>query len=309
MININNLALALTERLNTALTSDAPMNNIEKHISYEFNIVQDTDEYKSFDRAGNDIRRYINGVMSIVSNDVVSIAEDANNDPTKALQAFSADVAASVELIVPITAKKRSLNDLLCAVRNHIESVLQVNSQSTVIYDGMAYLQLIRYALPLTGVRTQVPMVGDSIVLQMDILYSFVAQGIAPDSYKIFYIDDNNTEHRIYYQRCGFARRTISEQATPSKPGNDLPTSQNVPSSTLFSINLDLIARLTPFDDLITEYTIKKKVAPFSIRVETPMQDKTASETFTMMFDSAGLNGQIESISSISVTLTEYIDI
>lgn len=306
MIDINLFANDLNNILNVSLTEDSPLNKVEKNVLFEFNIVQDTDYYKPAERYGNNVVRYINGVMSIVSTDTVSIPIDddaPSSDINTSLSTFSANIVTNVQLIIPMFPKKRSSNDLLSAVRNHIEKVLQLNSKRTVTADNMVYLQLIQYSIPLTGLRAQVHNVGDSIVLQMEIAYTLITQGIAPDSYKV-YLVEGATETRILYQRLGIGRKTISESATPSSSA--LPSSRSVPSSTVLSISMDLISRLTAFDDVITNYNITGELSQLKIKLVVPLSSgNNISKIYDMIIDSSGMNGQIESIPSATVTLVE----
>ncbi len=298
MITFDEIARLLEVRLNGVDYANIKSHNLDgisnpsealvPNERYEFKIFTDTGVYQRAERDRNTVKRFINGIMSVIGNDVEGTS--ANN--------YTAVVQTKVDFLIPFAegADENDRNTILSAVRQVITAALQyTNTESVDDSDGISYLYVINYALANSGSRAQMNEAGDAFTLSVFINHSFVTMGVASSEYE-FRIVNNDGEHLIPYQKYGMARKCTFDTNTD----NSL-NAVNTPTSTVLTINFDLYKRISDFDEAIDAYLFECVLSPITIRV-TRLNDNK-SHKYTMYIDTGALNGAVGAIASSSVTL------
>ena len=314
-LNTDSFATKLQELLNNEQRVDFGLlsssgSPVSKNTDFEYVIFSDAGEYKGHTRSGNIITRYINGELMVISSDVVGTSEAT----------ASAVVQMRLELIIPMLGARKSNNALLNAVRDHIGTALRFANQSYVKDNEQVYLQVVDFEFATTGIRDQIPGVGDAITLSMYITYSYVMCGIASDGIKIYLVKDGE-EILIPYSKLGISRKLVSEANVFSNDSSNanVPITRNLPTSTVLTINMDLLARLTAFDEAMRNFRLYGTIETLHIKVKeikgTKVEENAGTEEkyvadyatadFDMMLDLAALNSEQDAVSSTTVTLVE----
>ena len=311
MFNSDNFAEKLTELLNDedsrgsfglVATSQSP---IAKNTDFEFLIHADTGEYKAHTRHVNTITRYINGELTITSSDVAGTS----------LENLTAVIRTRMELLVPMVGSRKSNNALLNAVRDHIANKLNFANQKYVNIGSQIFLQVVNFDFAATGIREQVAVVGDAVTLSMYVTFSYVMSGIASDGIQLYLTKVNGKELLpscpILYSKLGIARKLVTESNVFSNESANAPISRSLPTSSVLSINVDLLARLTAFDEAMRNYRLKGQIDTLTIKVKEATGTDEYSNiiydeaTFDMILDLAALNAEQGAICSATVTLVE----
>ncbi|MBQ8289323.1 MAG: hypothetical protein IJY01_00425 [Clostridia bacterium] len=312
MINFTEIAQMLEDRLNGNLNEGDDYEYIKQYhldgISnpdeaivpnerYEFKIHTDTGIYERAERVNNTVRRYINGVMSIVGNTVEGISNST----------YSAVVQTRVDFVIPFAegTTEQDRNRILMAVRELMSDALKYSDGETIDgIDGLTYLYIINYSLANSGTRSQINDAGDSFTLSLNINHSFVTLGVASSEYRFYILEDNDAtrEVDIPYQKYGMARKTTFDTNT-----DESLTSVNVPTSTVLTINFDLYKRVDAFDNAINDYLFDGALNPITIYILNTRTN--AKKEYDMYIDTAALNGQVGAVASSSVTLVSALSI
>jgi hypothetical protein len=302
MITIKDIAENLEQTLNGKEYENIEaygLNDVIPATSFRFNIALDTDKYKEPERDINSVVRYINAVMTVMGD-----SKEGRDNET-----YNAVVQTRVEFVVPACGDDGKL--LLERVRGLLDNVL-TGSEHEYITDGTyTYLQTIEYAFANTGVREQRDKVGDSLTLSMYIDYSYATEGVASDAIIVeCSLKKEGSYTPVRFSRFGMARKTVYDPNVPSGNGN--PITKNVPTSTALTISMDLVARLYDFDTMIRKYTLKGELSPIFVKVSLPNgYDKNTgsilydTETYEMVLETSGVNGELGKLASNSVTLIE----
>jgi hypothetical protein len=275
-----------------------PDDSIVPNERYEFKIHTDTGVYERAERVNNTVRRYINGVMSIVGNTVEGISNST----------YSAVVQTRVDFVIPFAegTTEQDRNRILMAVRELMADALKYSDGETMDdIDGLTYLYIINYSLANSGTRSQINDAGDSFTLSLNINHSFVTLGVASSEYRFYILEDDDVtrEVDIPYQKYGIARKTTFDTNTDSSL-----TAVNMPTSMVLTINFDLYKRIDDFDDAINAYLFDGELVPIRIYVQNR---RTPDDTkyYDMYIDTAALNGQVGAVASSSVTLVSALPI
>lgn len=313
MITFTEIAQMLEDRLNGNLNSgdyayikkyyldgiSCPEYAIVPNERYEFKIHTDTGVYERAERVNNTVRRYINGVMSIIGNNVEGISDTT----------YSAVVQTRVDFVIPFAegTTEQDRNCILMAVRELMADALKYSEADNVVSaDNISYLYIINYALANSGTRAQINDAGDSFTLSLFINHSFVTLGVASSEYRFYVIDpdlSNYREEDIPYQKYGIARKTTFDTNTDSSL-----TAVNMPTSMVLTINFDLYKRVSVFDNAINAYLFDGELVPIQIFVQNT-RTNTPPKRYDMYIDTAALNGQVGAVASSSVTLVSALPI
>jgi hypothetical protein len=110
--------------------------------------------------------------------------------------------------------------------------------------------------------------------------------------------------------KFGIARRLVSDANVYI--GSTIPETKQQPTSTIVTITADLLTRLRSIDYYIERFVYDGVFEPFEITVSRPNPayhlggggDKSKETTYTVVITDAGVNGELGTISSSSVTMT-----
>lgn len=292
------------------------LNNIFPSETYRFHIVGDTGSFKQPERTGNTVTNYINGEYRVISNDVEGVDKNTSN----------AVVQMRVEFLVPLRGGDERNKQLLEAVRDLTNNELKYTEETES--DGsssMIYTHFTNYSILNTGTRAQRDIVGDSINLTIFVTHTFVALGVASSAISLEVAHptkkDNGSTYfeKVAASKFGIARKTESDSnvytKTKQQPTDEeeYPETKQQPTSTVLTITADLLTRLLALDYYVARYTYDGIVEPFVIRVTRPgitydddgnLSIKDTTKEYTVIINAAGINGELGTISSTSVTFT-----
>lgn len=317
---VSALAEQLAQKLNGSdgeKIDDYGLNKIFPSETYRFHIVGDTGSFKQPERTGNTVINYINGEYRVISNDVEGVDESTSN----------AVVQMRVEFLVPLRGGDERNKQLLEAVRDLTNNELKYTEETESNGSSMLYTHFTNYSILNTGTRAQRDIVGDSINLTIFVTHTFVALGVASSaiSLAVAHPKKKNKDGSTYFEKVaaskfGIARKTESDSnvytKTKQQPTDEeeYPETKQQPTSTVLTITADLLTRLLALDYYIARYTYDGIVEPFVIRVTRPgitydnngeissIEDTTTE--YTVIINAAGINGELGTISSTSVTFT-----
>lgn len=297
--NTNELAQALEDKLNDQANAYG-LTSIYPNETYQFNIIADTGEYMHPSISGNSVVNYINGEYTVVSNDIEGIDNDT----------FNAVIEMRVDFLVPLKGPERKNKVLLKAIRDLVSNTLKYTETNET--NGTTYTHIVEYEVLNTGIREQRDLVGDSMSLTIFITHTFVALGVASSDIKVSvkhpFLDKFET---VAASKFGIARRLVSDSNVYT--GATTPETKQQPTSTIVTITADLLTRLRSLDYYIERFVYDGIVEPFNIVVERPNPHhyitndeapETKSTTYRVVISDAGVNGELGTISSTSVTMT-----
>ena len=297
--NTYDLAQALEDKLNDQANAYG-LTSIYPNEAYQFNIIADTGEYKHPSIVGNSAVNYINGEYTVVSNDIEGIDNDT----------FNAVIEMRVDFLVPLKGPERKNQALLKAIRELVSNTLKYTETNET--NGTTYTHIVEYEVLNTGIREQRDLVGDSMSLTIFITHTFVALGVASSDIKVSvkhpFLDNLET---VAASKFGIARRLVSDSNVYTNAA--IPETKQQPTSTIVTITADLLTRLRSLDYYIERFVYDGIVEPFDIVVERPNPHyyiandeapKTKSTTYRVVISDAGINGELGTISSTSVTMT-----
>ncbi len=311
---VSALAEQLAEKLNGTDGGNINyygLNDIFPSETYRFRIVGDTGGFKQPERTGNAVTNYINGEYRVISNDVEGVDESTSN----------AVVQMRVEFLIPLRGGDERNKQLLEAVRDLTNNELKYTEETESNGSSMIYTHFTNYSILNTGTRAQRDIVGDSINLTIFVTHTFVALGVASSaiSLAVAHPKKKNLDGSTYFEKVaaskfGIARRTESDSNVYTDSEKDYPETKQQPTSSVLTITADLLTRLLALDYYIARYTYDGIVEPFVIRVTRPgitydnngeisrIEDTTTE--YTVIINAAGINGELGTISSTSVTFT-----
>lgn len=284
------------------------LNSIFPSETYRFHIVGDTGGFKQPERTGNTVTNYINGEYRVISNDVEGVDENT----------FNAVVQMRVEFLIPLRGGDERNKDLLEAVRDLTNNELKYTEETESNGSSMIYTHFTNYSILNTGTRAQRDIVGDSINLTIFVTHTFVALGVASSAISLEVAHptkkDNGSTYfeKVAASKFGIARKTESDSNVYTGSEN-YPETKQQPTSTVLTITADLLTRLLALDYYVARYTYDGIVEPFVIRVTRPgitynndgsLRIINTSKEYTVVINAAGINGELGTISSTSVTFT-----
>jgi hypothetical protein len=308
MIELKELSKQLQTKLNDAISGGQYfINEFSPNEEYRFNIVLDRGEYRKAERSGNRVTKYINGVITLTSDQKAGITQGTVN----------VSLSAALEIIVPDIDKTYNVvNDGAViatikfseAVRELIDDTLAASSQGYMQDDeGRYFLVTSSYSFANTGVLDARYQTGDSLTLTVFLDYSIVASGVSAANIEIW-IPNEASGERIYPARVDIARQSVQEGVIPS----DSPSSRTATQSTQFSVAITKPLRFDAFDNAVVEYltddselkildaTIKY---PIGIDVDGSIIKKTVP--YKLSFAEASIAGELNLAIPVSATLHE----
>ncbi len=327
MLELSSLAEKIEDILNTQLSINQQSENTllaNNRVKYQFRVYTDIGEHKGFDyldpkgeislEKTNNIVRYIECILtqndsSVESVNFVNIVRDTE-----------------LEICIPLNDIELidNKNSVVNEIRSIIDTAFSKNRNINATFDGVNYEFSMEYSLSNTGERTNRTYIGDSVTLVAYINFYYVEAGL--DSSLIVLTIDGALINPI---RMGISRGLTQQTNTYS---NDTrAVGMNTPTSSLFSINFDLVARTkyANFNEMY-KYALtgkstdsngyqKPNVAHF-VNIAFLQRNiidgelngySVAAETNKLMnFETIGISKQDPLIASMSVTMTEtkYIE-
>ena len=311
MLELSELAFWLENKINTALETYIANNEDtllkSDRVEYKFKIDTDIGEHKGFDyidfqgnisiERTNRIYRYIQAQLT---------QNDSSVDSTSFI-----DVTrnTTLEILVPLNDIETidNKNDVVEEIRNLLDSTFSLNGfGATSDGDKFSY----EFGLAATGARNLRTLVGDSVTLLAFINFYYVESGL--NSNEVLITIDGQELKPI---RFGMSRGATQQTNTFS---NDTrAVAMNTPTSSLFSINFDVVARkgrylyTTMYSHLLKGKSVvinTEEKANVAHVVEISIGGVTTTKL--MSYETVSISGQNPLIASLSATMveTKYID-
>lgn len=282
------LAIDLQERLNGGTLFD-DINSFSPNTKYRFRIMEDAGEFKAGERKGNEVTKYINGILSLINSDKnISSGYQTNLIWTEV-------ISAKLDLIIPdISMTRPGLDgkpiEFLSQVRNLIDDALSKPdaTESTTL----------TYSYANTGEKAIREGVGESMTLTIFLTYYILHGGVKSSNYKIIVGGEE-----IRYLRLDVSRTSTQGAYTKSTSANYSSGVRNEASSLVVSVTKPISG--DRLDEKIQSYLIDGINDPFNVKISMRETEKT----FKMVISEGGNSAEAFLAASTTYTLVEYLDI
>lgn len=307
-LNIDELAAALEEKLNDVENDGAALftyglNSIYPNTGYRFKCHPETGEYIASERVENTVIRYINGEISLGETSTEGIGEDT----------YNAVINVKAEFLIPLLGNEKKNKQLISSIRALLTSQLKYTVNMNATYGDVRYTHIINYDIATTGVRAQREVAGDSISLTIYITHTFVALGISSNLIQMQVYNTFTREwETVAYSKLGIARKTVCESNVFSDDATK--ATKNTPVNSLLTISVALLTRMRFLDYLVDKYTYNGILTEFNVKLIRPnignrigaaQGTDPLDASYWMIFDTSGINAELDAISSTSITLVE----
>ena len=250
MIELKTLAEKFEEELNKNLTGN---------IVYK--IFTDTGTFTKAFRNRNTVTTVVNGIYSNVSSDISNVfISDAETDAGYIVATMTNEVV----LVVPCKDDEESVystihrpdgtteselieignNDYIQQIRKHLDNV----AERTLYFKVDNYDVSVALTLADTGIREQLPELGDCFTFSIQGFYNIIENGDNSRRWQI-YIDENI----LPYSSMSFQRQTTQETTVYANRGRS--TSTLVVADT-FSCGIEIPSLLMAFNESVKDFLL-----------------------------------------------------
>lgn len=255
---------------------------------YRFILHRDAGTYKTADKIGNDVTRYINGQVQIVNqqNDTTT---DGSTNSVYQLQ---------IELLVPITNanSKALISQDIESVRQNLDSYFSTNTNAFITdEDNKVYSYTQKSSIGRSVMRQMYNQVGDAVSFLIYSNWTFVEQG-APSRLMRIALDGNI----LPFATVAINRESAMERHIPSK--TETIDSVTVPTSSAFTITVQLPTKLSAGCAIITRALLEgDNNTAHLVTVTVPLEYDTEEgeigvtmleKSYYMTIRSNGLSGE-----------------
>lgn len=250
MIELKTLAEKFEEELNKNLTGN---------IAYKIFI--DTGTFTKAFRNRNTVTTVVNGIYSNVSSDISNVfISDAETDAGYIVATMTNEVV----LVVPCKDDEESVystihrpdgtteselieignNDYIQQIRKHLDDI----ASRTLYFKVDNYDVSVALTLADTGIREQLPELGDCFTFSIQGFYNIIENGDNSRRWQI-YIDENI----LPYSSMSFQRQTTQETTVYANRGRS--TSTLVVADT-FSCGIEIPSLLMAFNESVKDFLL-----------------------------------------------------
>lgn len=252
MIELKKLAKRLESQLNDGLTGD---------ISYK--LFTDTGTFKKAYRERNSVITYINGIYSNVSSDISNVYDGANGF-------LVGSMTNEVVLVIPckdddedVYAVLHSQNEpqpepklveignntFISQIRKRLDDIAAKTLYFTETdSENKSYDVSVAFQLADTGIREQLPELGDCFTFSMQAFYNIIESGDNSRKWKI-YLDDII----LPYSSMSLQRQTTNETTVYANKGRS--TSTLIVADT-FSCGIEIPSLLMGFNSIVKDFLL-----------------------------------------------------
>ena len=252
MIELKKLAKRLEEQLNDGLTGD---------ISYK--LFTDTGTFKKAYRERNSVITYINGIYSNVSSDVSNVFTDDGGY-------IVASMTNEFVLVIPCKDDDEDVyavihspnepqpeqklveignNTFISQIRKRLDDIAAKTLYFTEKDSGnKSYDVSVAFQLADTGIREQLPELGDCFTFSMQCFYNIIENGDNSRKWKI-YIDDMV----LPYSSMSIQRQTTNETTVYANRGRSTST---LTIADTFACGIEIPSLLIGFNQAIKDFLI-----------------------------------------------------
>lgn len=251
MIELKQLAAELETQLNTGLTGDI-----------EYKLFTDTGSFQKAYRERNSVTTIINGIYSNVSSDVSNVFTDDGGY-------IVASMTNEVVLVIPCKDDDESVysvihradgtteqelvetgnNDFIAQIRKRLDDIaaqtlyFTLKDTSEKVYDISVAFQLAD-----TGMREQLPELGDCFTFSLQGFYNIIESGDNSRKWKI-YLDNMP----LPYSSMSLQRQTTPETTVYANRGRS--TSTLIVADT-FSCGIEIPSLLMGFNEVVKDFLL-----------------------------------------------------
>lgn len=252
MIELKKLAKRFEAQLNDGLTGD---------ISYK--LFTDTGTFKKAYRERNSVITYINGIYSNVSSDISNVYDGANGF-------LVGSMTNEVVLVIPCKDDDEDVyavihspnepqpeqklveignNTFISQIRKRLDDI----AAKTLYFaetdsENKSYDVSVAFQLSDTGIREQLPELGDCFTFSMQAFYNIIESGDNSRKWKI-YIDDII----LPYSSMSLQRQTTNETTVYANKGRS--TSTLIVADT-FSCGIEIPSLLMEFNSIVKDFLL-----------------------------------------------------
>lgn len=251
MIELKKLAERLEEQLNDGLTGD---------ISYK--LFTDTGTFKKAYRERNSVITYINGIYSNVSSDISNVYDGANgflvgsmtNEVVLVIPCKDDDESVYSVIHRPDGTTEQELieignNDFIAQIRKRLDDIAAKTLYFTETdSENKSYDVSVAFQLADTGIREQLPELGDCFTFSMQAFYNIIENGDNSRKWKI-YIDDMV----LPYSSMSLQRQTTNETTVYANRGRSTST---LTIADTFACGIEIPSLLIGFNQSIKDFLI-----------------------------------------------------
>lgn len=252
MIELKKLAERLESQLNDGLTGD---------ISYK--LFTDTGTFKKAYRERNSVITYINGIYSNVSSDISNVYDGANGF-------LVGSMTNEVVLVIPCKDDDEDVyavihspnepqpepklveignNTFIAQIRKRLDDIAAKTLYFTETdSENKSYDVSVAFQLADTGIREQLPELGDCFTFSMQAFYNIIESGDNSRKWKI-YIDDMP----LPYSSMSLQRQTTNETTVYANKGRS--TSTLIVADT-FSCGIEIPSLLMEFNSIVKDFLL-----------------------------------------------------
>lgn len=252
MIELKKLAERLESQLNDGLTGD---------ISYK--LFTDTGTFKKAYRERNSVITYINGIYSNVSSDISNVYDGANgflvgsmtNEVVLVIPCKDDDEDVYAVIHSPNEPKPEPKlveignNTFISQIRKRLDDI----AAKTLYFvetdsENKSYDVSVAFQLADTGIREQLPELGDCFTFSMQAFYNIIENGDNSRKWKI-YLDDMP----LPYSSMSLQRQTTNETTVYANKGRS--TSTLIVADT-FSCGIEIPSLLMGFNSIVKDFLL-----------------------------------------------------
>lgn len=289
-MTLSNIASVLKSRLNTSENIKA-LDGFEPNTHYRFRILEDEGEYKGADRDGNEITKYINGIL-------VYLGDDKNISGSYQTLIWTETASARLDLLVPDIDLERINN---VGERETLEGELRQVLDSAFgspYVGGSTSNTTYTFSYASTGEKDIREAVGNSLTLTVFINTYTVNGGVSSSQY---YITLNGTV--IHPIKLDISRTSTQFGYVRSDNENSASKVRNEGTSLVIGVTKPVTG--DALDDLIADYILTEDNEPFTITLSM----NGRSRELKVAFSDAADCSEAFTVASTTCTLVEYLDI
>ena len=312
-VSLDQLAIELQDKINGADDENLAKYGLDKIFPgtvFKFKTHSESGVYEPFERIENTVYRYINGGIALVNS-----ASEGINEYT-----YNAVIQLRAEFLVPLIGPEEKNNELLNALRLLLMNELKYSTAiEEDVYSpersSVVYTHITDYAISTTGIRDQREVIGDSVSLTIDISHTYVALGVSSSAIIAKVKNPLTNEWEIVgYSKLGIARKSTVDTNVYSDGTTSVPNAKSTAANTVLTVSMDLLTRVRTLDYYVSRFTYDGICEPIRLSITRPNPERyignleaslTKETEYDMIFDTSGINAEIEKISSTSVTLIE----
>ena len=256
MIELKQLAAELETQLNTGLTGDI-----------EYKLFTDTGSFQKAYRERNSVTTIINGIYSNVSSDVSNVFTDdggyivasmtneavfvipcKDDDESVYSVIHRADGTTEQELV------EIGNNDFIAQIRKRLDDIAAQTLYFTETdNENKSYDVSVAFQLASTGMREQLPELGDCFTFSLQGFYNIIENGDNSRNWKV-YLDDMP----LPYSSLTVQRQTTNETTVYANKGRSTST---LPIAGTLALGVELPSILIGFNDTIKEFLLAGNIS------------------------------------------------